>query len=70
KVELEEIQESQSNDIPMEEQEQDTQDVVEEQPAQVTQDQRSSNRIRHQPERDSSKGDVLLMDQDEPVTYQ
>ncbi|GAU49783.1 hypothetical protein TSUD_369070 [Trifolium subterraneum] len=39
KIELEEIQESQSSDIPMEEQEQDTQVVVEEQPAQITQDQ-------------------------------
>ncbi|KAK2382604.1 secreted RxLR effector protein [Trifolium repens] len=74
KVELEEIQEPQSNDTPMEEQEQETQNVVEEQPAQVTQDQRRSNRIRHQPERYgyliTEQGDVLLMDQDEPVTYQ
>jgi hypothetical protein len=58
----------------MEEQEQETQNVVEEQPAQVTQDQRRSNRIRHQPERYgyliTEQGDVLLMDQDEPVTYQ
>ena len=50
KVELEEIQESQSIDTPMEELEQETQMVVEEQPAQVEQDQRRSGRIRHLPE--------------------
>ena len=50
KVELEEIQESQSIDTPMEELEQETQVVVEEQPAQVEQDQRRSGRIRHLPE--------------------
>jgi len=74
KVELEEIQESQSIDTPMEELEQETQVVVEEQPAQVEQDQRRSSRIRHLPERYgyliTDQGDVLLMDQDEPVTYQ
>ena len=47
---------------------------MEEQPAQVEQDQRRSNRIRHQPDRYgyliSDQGDVLLMDQDEHVTYQ
>jgi hypothetical protein len=74
KVELEEIQESQSIDTPMEELEQETQVVVEEQPAQVEQDQRRSSRIHHLPERYgyliTDQGDVLLMDQDEPVTYQ
>ena len=50
KVELEEIQESQSIDTPMEELEQETQVVVEEQPAQVEQDQRRSGRIHHLPE--------------------
>ncbi|KAI5403230.1 hypothetical protein KIW84_050707 [Lathyrus oleraceus] len=74
KVELEEIQESQSIDTPMEELEQETQVVVEEQPSQVEQDQRRSSRIRHQPERYgyliTNQGNVLLMDQDEPVTYQ
>ncbi|KAI5421643.1 hypothetical protein KIW84_045174 [Lathyrus oleraceus] len=47
---------------------------MEEQPAQVEQDQRRSSRIRHLPERYgyliTDQGDVLLMDQDEPVTYQ
>ncbi|KAI5442786.1 hypothetical protein KIW84_011708 [Lathyrus oleraceus] len=74
KVELEEIQESQSIDTPMEELEQETQEVVEEQPAQVEQDQRRSSRIRQLLERYgyliTDQGDVLLMDQDEPVTYQ
>ena len=58
----------------MEELEQETQVVVEEQPAQVEQDQRRSSRIRHLPERHgyliTDQGDVLLMDQDEHVTYQ
>ncbi|KAI5437994.1 hypothetical protein KIW84_023936 [Lathyrus oleraceus] len=71
KVELEEIQESQSIGTPMEELEQETQVVVEEQPAQVEQDQRRSSKIRHIPERYgyliTDQGDVLLMDQDEPV---
>ncbi|KAI5444231.1 hypothetical protein KIW84_012740 [Lathyrus oleraceus] len=74
KVELEEIQESQSIDTPMEELEKETQIVVEEQHAQVEHDQRRSRRIRHLPERYgyliTDQGDVLLMDQDEPVTYQ
>ena len=74
KVKLEEIQESRSIDTPMEELEQESQVVVEEQPAQVEQDQRRSSRMRHQPERYGyliiDQGDVLLMDQDEPVTYQ
>ncbi|KAI5410333.1 hypothetical protein KIW84_055723 [Lathyrus oleraceus] len=73
KVELEEIQESQSIDTPMEELEHETRVVVEEQPAQVEQDQRRSSRICHLPERYghliTGQGDVLLMDQDEPVTY-
>ena len=47
--------------------------VVEEQPAQVEQDQRRSGTIRHVPERYgyliTDQGDVLLMDQDELVTY-
>ncbi|WJX25049.1 hypothetical protein P8452_14126 [Trifolium repens] len=58
----------------MEEHEHQPQDVVEEQPAQVEQVQRRSTRIRHEPERYgyliTEQGDVLLMDQDEPVTYQ
>ncbi|KAI5414875.1 hypothetical protein KIW84_040362 [Lathyrus oleraceus] len=66
KVELEEIQESQSIDTPMEELEQETQVFVEEQPAQVEQDQRRSSRIRHLPERYgyliTDQDDVLLMD--------
>ncbi|WJX29428.1 hypothetical protein P8452_18069 [Trifolium repens] len=74
KVDLEEIQESQSIDEPVEEHEQETQVIVDEQPAQVEQDQRRSSRIRNQPERYgyliTDQGDVLLMDQDEPVTYQ
>ncbi|CAJ2644822.1 unnamed protein product [Trifolium pratense] len=74
KVDLEEIHDPQSNDTPMEEQEQDAQDVVTENPAHVTQEPRRSNRIRQEPERYryliSEQGDVLLMDQDEPVTYQ
>ena len=45
KAELEEIQESQSIDTPMEELKQETQVVVEEQLAQVEQDQRRSSRI-------------------------
>lgn len=47
---------------------------MEEKPTQVKQDQRRSNRIRHQPERYgylvNDQGDVLLMDQDVYVTYQ
>ena len=50
KVELKEIQESQSINTLMEELEQETQVVVEEQLAQVEQDQRRSGRIRHLPE--------------------
>ncbi|KAI5410452.1 hypothetical protein KIW84_055817 [Lathyrus oleraceus] len=74
KVELEEIQESQSIDTPMEKLEQETQVVVEEQPTQVEQDQRRSSRIRHLHERYgyliTDQGDVLIMDQDDLVTYQ
>ena len=74
KVDLEEIHDPQSNDTPMEEQERDAQDVVTENPAHITQEPRRSNRIRQEPERYgyliSEQGDVLLMDQDEPVTYQ
>ncbi|KAK2421692.1 secreted RxLR effector protein [Trifolium repens] len=73
-VELEEIQEPPIIGHTMEEHEQQPQDVVDEQPAQVEQIQRRSNRIRHEPERYgyliTEQGDVLLMDQDEPVTYQ
>ena len=47
---------------------------MEEKPAQVEQDQRRSSRIHHLPERYgyliTDQGDVLLMDQDELVTYQ
>ena len=50
KVELEEIQESQGIDTPMEELEQETQVVVYEQPTQIEQDQRRSGRICHLPE--------------------
>ena len=57
----------------MEELEQERQVVVEDQPAHVEQDQRRSSGIRHIPERygylKTDQGDVLLMDQDEPVTY-
>jgi len=46
---------------------------VTENPIPVTQDPRRSSRIRQEPERYgyliSKEGDVLLMDQDEPVTY-
>ncbi|WJX72231.1 hypothetical protein P8452_56130 [Trifolium repens] len=73
-VELEETQEPPNIGQTMEEHEQQPQDVVEEQPAQVEQVQRRSTRIRHEPERYgyliTEQGDVLLMDQDEPVTYQ
>ncbi|KAK2448130.1 secreted RxLR effector protein [Trifolium repens] len=73
-VELEEIQEPPTIGQSMEEHEREPQDVVEEQPAQVEQIQRRSNRIRHEPERYgyliTEQGDVLLMGQDEPVTYQ
>ncbi|KAK2414511.1 hypothetical protein P8452_13305 [Trifolium repens] len=73
-VELEEIQEPPIIGHTLEEHEQQPQDVVEEQPAQVEQIQRRSNRMRHEPERYgyliTEQGDVLLMDQDEPVTYQ
>ena len=73
KVDLEEVQDPQSDDILMEEQEQDTQTIVTEIPIPVTQEPRRSNRIRQEPERYgyliSKEGDVLLMDQDEPVTY-
>ena len=57
----------------MEELEKETRVVMEEQPAQVEQDQRRSSRICHIPERYgyliTDQGDVLLMDQDEPVIY-
>jgi hypothetical protein len=57
----------------VEELEQETQVVLEEQLDQVQQDQSRSSRIRHLPERYgyllTDQGDVLLMDQDEPVTY-
>ena len=47
--------------------------MCKEQPAQVEQDQRRSSRIHHLPERYgyliTDQGDVLLMDQDEPLTY-
>ncbi|KAK2389827.1 secreted RxLR effector protein [Trifolium repens] len=73
-VELEEIQEPPTIGQSMEEHEREPQDVVEEQPAQVEQIQRRSNRIRHEPERYgyliTEQGDILLMDQDEPVSYQ
>ena len=58
----------------MEELEQETQVVVEDQPAQVEQDQCRSSRTRHLPERYgyliTDQGNLLLMDQDEHVTYQ
>lgn len=48
--------------------------VVEQQPPMVEQDQRRLNMIQHQPKRYgyliTNKGVVLLMDQDEPETYQ
>ncbi|WJX67634.1 hypothetical protein P8452_52084 [Trifolium repens] len=73
-VELEETQEPPNIGQTMEEHEQQPQDVVEEQPAQVEQIQRRSTRIHHEPERYgyliTEQGDVFLMDQDEPVTYQ
>lgn len=73
KVDLEEIQDPQSTEIPVEEQGQDTQTVMTENPIPVTQEPRRSSRIRQEPERYgyliSQEGDVLLMDQDEPVTY-
>jgi len=68
KVDLEEVQDPQSNDIPMEEQEQDSQTVVIKNPIPVTQELRRSSRIRQEPERYgyliSKEGDVLLMDQE------
>jgi hypothetical protein len=46
---------------------------VTENPIPITQEPRRSSRIRQEPERYgfliSEEGDVLLMDQDEPVTY-
>ena len=73
KVELEEIQEPQSNDEPMMELEQEPQVLVVPQ-AQVAQNLRRLERIHRQPERYgflvTQEGDVLLMDQNEPMTYQ
>jgi len=57
----------------MEEREQDTQTDVTENPIPVTQEPRRSSKPRQKPERYgyliSKEGDVLLMDQDEAVTY-
>ena len=74
KIELEEVRDPQENIEPEMELEQRPQAVVEQEPAQVTQGPRRSGRTRHEPERYgflvTQHGDVLLMDQDEPKTYQ
>ena len=75
KVELEAIQEPPSGDEPEMEQEQESQTVVLPQ-AQEAQILRRSDRVRTVPERYrygflvTQEGDVLLMDQNEPTTYQ
>ena len=51
KVDLENVQDPQSSDIPMEEQKQDTQTVVTENPTPITQEPRRSSRICQEPER-------------------
>jgi len=58
----------------MEEHEQDTQTVVIEDPTPITQEPHWSNKIRQEHERYGflilEEGDVLLLDEDEPITYQ
>ncbi|WP_248789470.1 hypothetical protein, partial [Escherichia coli] len=74
KVELEEIQEQQGDIEPEMEPEQTPQDVVVQESVPVAQSPRRSGRIRREPERYgflvTHTGDVMLMDQDEPTTYQ
>ena len=74
KVELGEVQVSQDSTEPEEEQEQDLQVVAEVPPVPVTQGPRRSGRIRHQPERYgflmTEEDDILVVDQDEPTTYE
>jgi hypothetical protein len=73
KVDIEEVQDPQSNDIPIEEHEHDTQTVVTENPIPITQEPCRSSGIRQEPEiywfLISKEGDVLLKGQDDPVTY-
>ena len=74
KVELEEIQEQQGDIEPEMEPEQTPQDVVVQESVPVAQSPRRTGRIRREPERYgflvTHTGDVMLMDQDEPTTYQ
>lgn len=75
KVELEEIREPQNIIEPELEREQEPQEIVESEPAQITQGIRRSGRTRQEPERYygylvTQNGDVMLIDQDEPASYQ
>ena len=73
-VELEEICNSQKDTEPILQPEQSPQVVVEDELARETQGLRKSGRIRQEPERYgflvTQHGDVMLMDLDEPTTYQ
>ncbi|XP_052885251.1 uncharacterized protein LOC128293778 [Gossypium arboreum] len=74
KIELEEIRESQDTTEPEIEQQQIPQEIEEQVTAVETQPPRRSLRERHAPERYgfliTMHGDILLIDQDEPRTYQ
>ncbi|KAG8478887.1 hypothetical protein CXB51_028741 [Gossypium anomalum] len=74
KIELEEIRESQDTTEPEIEQQQIPQEIEEQVTAVETQPPCRSLRERHAPERYgfliTTHGDILLMDQDEPRTYQ
>ena len=73
-IEIGEIQGPQTTAPTIMEQDQTPQEVADEPSVQVTQEPRRSGRPRHQPERYgllmTQEGDVLLMDQDEPTTYE
>ena len=72
RIQLEEVEEPQITDEPSMEIQSDSQQVVESEP--VTQAPRRSDRIRQEPERYgfliTDNHDVMLMDQDEPTSYQ
>ena len=72
KIHLEEMRDPRTSIEPPMEIQLDSQSIVK--PPQVTQGPRRSDRVRHQPERYgfliTDSRDVLLMDQNEPTTYQ
>ena len=73
-IDLDEVREPHDNIEPEQEPEQDVHQNIESNPVPETQVVRRSSRVRHEPERYygfllTQTGDVMLMDNDEPLTY-